>query len=149
MSSTKVFQLTLRELVEVFMRRSMHAWMRYVKSTGLTMPQVSTMMRLYYRGSCGISDVSEHLDVTPAAASQLVDGLVQKGLLERVEAEHDRRAKQVSLTTRGRMLIEKGIEKRSEWTTHLAAHLNAEQRAAIVQALQQLTQATRKLEQEE
>ena len=127
------------------MARSMHEWMRFVKGSGLSMPQFSTLMRLYYRGECGISDISAHLDVT-AAASQLVEGLVQKGLLERVENPRDRRAKQVSITPKGRALIQKGIEVRNQWIEKLAVHLTAEQRATVVAALKYLTQAAEQLE---
>jgi len=146
MSSAKAFAATMRAWAEVFMAHSMHAWIRYFKASELSMPQVSALMRLYHGGECGISDLSAHLDVTAAAASQLVEGLVQKGLLERVENPHDRRAKQVSITPKGRALIQKGIEVRNQWIEKLAVHLTAEQRATVVAALKYLTQAAEQLE---
>src|SRR3990172_2296967 len=146
MSTAKQLNAALRAWAEVFMARSMHEWMRFVKGSGLSMPQFSALMRLYYRGECGISDISAHLDVTAAAASQLVEGLVQKGLLERVENPRDRRAKQVSITPKGRALIQKGIEVRNQWIEKLAVHLTAEQRATVVAALKYLTQAAEQLE---
>lgn len=146
MSSSKQFHAALHDWAEVFMKHSMHAWMSYVKSQKLSMPQFNVLMRLYYHGSCGVSEVSHHLEVTPAGASQLVDGLVQLGLLERVEAEHDRRAKQITLSGKGRALIERGIAKRSEWMEGLTQHLNAERRDAIVGALKHLTEAVHQLE---
>jgi DNA-binding MarR family transcriptional regulator len=148
MSSTKAFTSAMRDWAEVFMARSMREWMRYVKSTELSMPQFSIMMKLYYRGRCGISDVSAHLDVTPAGASQLVDGLVQKGYLERTEAEHDRRVKQISLTRKGQALIEKGIEVRNQWMDLLATRLTPEQRQNVIAAVERLAEAARKLEAE-
>lgn len=146
MPSSKLFHAALHEWAEVFMHRSMREWWRYVRSTGLTMPQFNVMMKLFYGGGCGVSEISTHLDVTAAAASQLIDGLVQKGYLARVEAEHDRRAKQITLTAEGRALIEKGIEARSGWTRELTQHLDAERREAIGAALKQLAEATRKLD---
>jgi DNA-binding MarR family transcriptional regulator len=124
----------------------MHEWARYVKGTGLSMPQFSVLMRLHYRGSCGISDISSHLDVTAAAGSQLVDRLVKDGYLERAEDPHDRRAKQVSLSAQGRKLIEEGIIVRNRWTEGLTDYLDDGQRDAIGAALKQLTEAARKLE---
>lgn len=146
MSSSKLFHAALHEWAEVFMHRSMREWWRYVRSTSLTMPQFNVMMKLFYGGGCGVSEISTHLDITAPAASQLVDGLVQKGYLTRVEAEHDRRAKQIALTTEGRALIEKGIEARSGWTRELIHHLDAERREAISTALKHLAEAARKLE---
>lgn len=145
MSSPKAFNAALQQWAEVFMARSMREWMHYIKASELSMPQFSMLMRLNYKGSCGISELSDHLDVTAAAASQQVEALVQKGLLERVENPTDRRAKQVSLSAKGRALIAKGVEVRNQWTTHLAHHLTAEKQALIVNALHHLTEAAQAL----
>ena len=102
MTDSVRFSRALRQWMDVFMHRSMSGWMQYVKSSGLSMPQFSILMRLHYRGECGISNLSEHMDISAAAASQLVDKLVQAGLLERTEDPHDRRAKQVALSPKGR-----------------------------------------------
>ena len=109
MSSPKQFNSAMRDWSEVFMQRSMREWWRYVKSLGLSMPQFSTLMKIYYRGGCGVSDISEHLDVTAAGASQIVERLVHAGLLERNEHPQDRRAKQLELSHKGKSLIEKGV----------------------------------------
>ena len=130
------------------MSHSMREWRRYVKSTELSMPQFATLMHLYHKGGCGISDISSHLDVTTAAASQQVDRLVQLKLLERAEDPHDRRAKQVTLSPKGRTLIEKGVEVRNQWIDQLATKLTPEQRQNVITAVEQLTDAARKLDTE-
>jgi len=145
MSSPKQFTTALRGWAEIFMAHSMRAWTRYVKASGLSMPQFSVLMRLHYRGGCGISDISEHLGVTAAAASQLVDRLVQGGMLERVEDPQDRRAKQVTLSTKGRALIAAGVEARNQWTEQLTTQLTAEERAEAIHALTILTTAAEKI----
>jgi DNA-binding MarR family transcriptional regulator len=124
----------------------MHEWNRYVKSTELSMPQFYMLMRLYHKGGCGISDISSYLDVSAAAASQLVDRLVREGFLERAEDPHDRRAKQVTLSPKGRALIEKGIEVRNRWLEKLIPRLTAEQRQTVAVALGHLTEATRAID---
>ncbi len=70
----------------VFMRRSMHEFMDSMKDTGLSMPQLTTLIRLHYHGPCPISGIGDDLGVTTAAASQMVDRLVHLGLLDRTEA---------------------------------------------------------------
>ncbi|MEK7786240.1 MAG: MarR family transcriptional regulator [Chloroflexota bacterium] len=146
MSTAKQFNTALRDWAEIFMTHSMREWVRFVKSSGLSMPQFSTLMRLYYHGGCGISEISAHLDVTAPAASQMVDRLVQMGLLERGEDPNDRRAKQVTLSAKGRALIEKGIEARNRWSEELTTKLTAEQRGIVVEALTFLTEAASKLD---
>ncbi len=85
-------------------------------------------------------------NTTAAATSQMVDRLVHAGLIERVEDPSDRRAKQLTISEKGRALVEKGIEARNRWWEYLPAALNAEQRAAVVEALNSLAEAARALE---
>ena len=112
MTDQTQFSQTVRQWMDTFMHRSMGGWARYVKASGFSMPQFMILMHVHYREPCGISDLSERMDTTTAAASQLVDKLVQAGLLERAEDPHDRRAKKVALTPKGKELIEQGIEER-------------------------------------
>src|SRR5574341_728945 len=90
----------IRQWMDVFMHRSMRGWSHHVKASGMSMPQFSILMQLHYKGSCGISEISERFEVTTAAASQLVERLVQSGLIERSEHPDDRRAKQIQLSNR-------------------------------------------------
>jgi DNA-binding MarR family transcriptional regulator len=145
---TKQLQFTqsIRSWMDIFMHRSMRAWGRFAKSTGLSMPQFSVLMQLHYRGACGMSKVSEGFDITPAAASQLVDKLVHSGLIQRVEDPDDRRAKMLSLTDKGRELIQQGIEERYRWVEELAAKLSAEERAQVSEALDIMTRAAQEME---
>ena len=146
MSVSQQFTEVLREWAGVFMRRSMNEFMGSLRDTGLTMPQLSTLIRLHFKGACPVSDIGADLGVTTAAASQLVERLVQSGLLERDEDPNDRRVKQVKLSAQGRTLILKGVEARTRWMRGLTDELSRDQQAAIVEALTLLTEAARKLE---
>jgi len=132
--------------MDVFMHRSMRGWGLYAKSTGLSMPQFSVMMQLHYRGACGMSEVSERFEITPAAASQLVDKLVQSGFIKRDEDPNDRRAKVLNITDKGRELIQRGIEERYRWVDQLAGKLTVEERGQVSDALNIMTRAAQELE---
>lgn len=142
------FDRSIRAWMDIFMHRSMRGWWRYARSTGLSMPQFSMMMQMYHRGACGMSEVSERFEITPAAASQLVDKLVQSGFIMRQEDPNDRRAKLLDLTQKGRELIERGIEERYRWVGEMEAKLTAEERAQISQALDIMTRTAQDLEKE-
>jgi DNA-binding MarR family transcriptional regulator len=140
---TKEIQFTqsIRTWMDAFMQRSMGNWWRFAKSTGLSMPQFSLMTHMYHRGACGMSGISERFEITPAAASQMVDKLVQSGYIVREEDPTDRRAKTLNLTPKGRQLIDAGNEERYRWVEELAGKLNAEERAQVVEALDVMTRA--------
>jgi len=112
------------------------------------MPQFSIMMQLHHKGPCGLSEISERFEVSPAAASQLAEKLVQSGLVQRDEDPRDRRAKLLNLTKKGSELIQQGIEERYLWMNELAGKLTADERVQISEALDILTRAARELEAE-
>lgn len=140
---------SLRQWVDVTTHRSMRDQSRYVKSLGFSMPQFFLLMQVYYRKQCGISDLSEHMEITAAAASQTVEKLVQSGLLDRAEDPSDRRAKQITLSIKGRELIEKSINERFRWVDELTANLSADEQKKVSQALDILTEATKRVESRE
>jgi DNA-binding MarR family transcriptional regulator len=137
---------SLREWVEATTHRTMRDQARYVKSLGFSMPQFFMLMHIHYKKQCGISDLSDHMEITAAAASQTVDKLVQSGLLDRTEDPIDRRAKQVTLSAKGRQLIDTSINERFRWVDELVTGLSAEERARVNEALKILTGAAQRLE---
>ena len=148
MTQSPQFSQAIRSWMDVFMHRSMRGWGLFAKSTGLSMPQFSVMMQLHHRGNCAIGDISERFDITNAAASQLVDKLVQSGFIKREEDPQDRRAKMLNLTNKGRDLIQRGIEERYRWVDDLAGKLTLEERAKVTEALNFMTRAAKELEAE-
>jgi len=141
MTESLQFSNSLRQWMDVFMHRSMRSWHLFVKSTGLTMPQFSILMQLHYKGSCGMSEISEHFDISNAAASQLAEKLVQGGYIERDEDPNDRRAKQIQLTSKGRKLIEMGVNERYRWMDDLTSKLSAEEKLQVAESFKVLTEA--------
>jgi DNA-binding MarR family transcriptional regulator len=136
----------IREWVDVITHRSISGWARYVKTSGLSMPQFSILMHLHYKGQCGISDISERMDVTSAAGSQLVERLFQAGLVERAEDPHDRRAKHITLSPKGQALLSEGMEQRFGWVEPVVASLTPEQREKAGEGLLALTEAIRQMD---
>ena len=140
------FSQSLRGWMDTFVHRSMRDSARFVKASGFSLPQFFLLMQVHRRAHCGISDLSENLEITNAATSQLVDKLVQARLLERAEDPNDRRAKQVSLTLVGEEIVKKAIAERSRWVDDLVNVLNAEERGKVAEALEILTVASQRLE---
>jgi DNA-binding MarR family transcriptional regulator len=145
MLSTKQISDVLQEWTEVFMNRSVRDFKRLMDESGLSHSQINTLMRLYYGGMCGVSDIGGHLRVTNAAASQMIDRMVMMNLLERSEDPDDRRAKRLTLTAKGKALVEKGIDARRAWMEALTTNLSVEQQAMIAEALTVLTKAAKDL----
>jgi DNA-binding MarR family transcriptional regulator len=123
----------------VVMRRSMHAMSRFSRSNNLSMAQLNVLLWLYHHNECEVSAICNHSQVTKAAASQMVERLVQDGLVERRESPADRRVKHVSLTDHGRRLVQQSLEIRMGWMREMIGTLDPYQCEQIVQAMSPLT----------
>lgn len=148
MSSKQQFISAFHEWIGVFMRHSMRGLLAHSKDHGLSMSQIGALFHLRRKGVCGVSDIGDDLGVTSAAASQMLERLVQQGLVRRSEDPHDRRGKQIVLTAKGASLLQGVIHARQSWLDMLAERLSPHEQEQIMQALQILIEKTRQLDEE-
>jgi DNA-binding MarR family transcriptional regulator len=137
---------TLRHFMDVVMQHTLRERAQMAKGIGISMHQLGILMQINFHGNCGISEISDRFDITNAAASQLVDKLVQSSLIQRQEDPHDRRAKLLNLTEKGKELIKQGMERRYRWVEDLAQKISAEEREQVREALAIMTRAAQELE---
>jgi len=123
----------------------MAEWRRFVRGAGLSMPQLTLLMRLYHGGGCGVHDLGSGLGVSSAAASQMVDRLVQADLVARAESAEDRRVRMVELSARGRLLIDRGMRRRYRWVDDLVGALAPDAKAFVRKVLPVLIEAEKHL----
>jgi len=140
------FSEVLHGWVKVFMRRNGQDYKHFMDETGLSFSQVNTLMRLHFAGQADISDISQQMGITNAAASQLVERMVRLGLLERMADPIDRRIKRLALTPEGHALAERLVVIRRKWMEQFTSSLTSRQRETISDALQVLTEAARNME---
>ncbi|MBN1583004.1 MAG: MarR family transcriptional regulator [Anaerolineae bacterium] len=137
-NSTDVLIATLQEWAGVFLRRSMHNFILYAKGNNLSMSQMGALFQIHRKGVCGVSDIGDDLSITSAAASQMLERLVQQSLIERTEDPNDRRAKQIFLTDKGRQMLQEGIRAHQNWLSELARTLPPAEQAQVAAALRLL-----------
>ncbi len=129
------FIRSLQDWGRIFMRRSMRRMMRQAKTNGLSLSQLSALLHIY-RGESGVSEIGKYLGVSNAAASQMLERLVQMGLVTRTEDPRDRRAKRIALTEEGCRIVEESLSARQSWLNELAESLPEAEKAKITEALQ-------------
>jgi DNA-binding MarR family transcriptional regulator len=144
--STDQFSNVLHGWVKVFMRRNGQDYKHFMDETGLSFSQVNTLMRLHFAGQADISDISEQMGITNAAASQLVERMVRLGVLDRMADPIDRRIKRLALTPQGHTLAEKLVDIRRKWVEQFTDSLTDQQREAISDALLVMTDAAQNID---
>jgi DNA-binding MarR family transcriptional regulator len=145
MASSHSTELYIHQHFEILMQRSLRGIMGSMKQDGLSMPQIYTLLYLYHEGEMRISDIGVLLEVGKAAASQLVERLVQQELVERVEDESDRRAKKIRLLPKSLRLIEKGLAVQRQQMGRVMAQLSPEQMETVQTAFMYLIEAMKKM----
>lgn len=137
---------TLHEWMRLVMRRSMRNFILYAKEKNYSVAQLNALFRIHHKGACGISDLGEEMGVTSAAASQLLDKLVQQGLAVRTEDPLDRRNKRVALTEAGERIVQESMAARQSWLDRLADKLTPAEQEQVNHSLQLLIEKAETLE---
>jgi DNA-binding MarR family transcriptional regulator len=128
----------VREWTETFMRKAMCGVVYVASRHGLSRSQVGALFQLSHRGASSVAHIGDRLGVTSAAASQMLDRLVQQGLIARSEDPNDRRAKQVTLTEEGRRFVEEAMGAWQRWFRSVAEEMSAKERETVVAGLRVL-----------
>jgi DNA-binding MarR family transcriptional regulator len=89
----------LVDAAPLIMRR-VRARMRH-EMPDLTMPQFRSLVYIEVHRGCALRALADHLGITPATSSALVDRLVQRGWVTRATDAANRRQVRLSLTARG------------------------------------------------
>jgi len=146
MTQERPLKELIGELANVITRVGQSQLKEYMNQTGLSHSQMMTLSRLYNHGGGRISQMGAHLGTTDAAASQLIDRLVNLGMVERIDSETDRRAKKIILTPKGKAVIDEMIARRERMVELMLATIPPEKQQLIREAASTLADAAREFE---
>jgi DNA-binding MarR family transcriptional regulator len=118
--------------------------LRYVRkedaASGVTGAQLSVLSVLVFAGPQTLGALAQAEQVRPPTMSQLVAELERRGLAQRRPL--DRRSIQVSVTEKGRRLMQAGRRRRLARLTASLAHLPAAKVALLQEAAELMIKAT-------
>jgi DNA-binding MarR family transcriptional regulator len=86
-----------------------------------------------------LKELAEAMKLAPATVSELVESLVKKDFLQRVQNPEDRRAVQITLTDHGQTLLDECIKCVDSLCEKLLAGLSASERTAMLDGLVKIT----------
>ena len=91
--------------------RIVRAAIANMEAPGLTIPQFRTLLFLQGHVGTSLSITAEFLGLTLPSTSKLVDQLVRRGLVDRFDAEEDRRRMNLRITSAGDALLKSAQER--------------------------------------
>jgi len=144
MSSKSMYLKLVEEWANIYLGRSLSEYFVFLKSTGISMQQAYALTFLHYNAPSKISEICDHMMVSAAAASQMVDRLEKQDLVARIPEPGDRRVTNVVLSEQGQAFVTQSIEARRSWVKETPAELSQDQLDEISSALQLLISVYRK-----
>jgi DNA-binding MarR family transcriptional regulator len=127
-----------REVLDVvpLVMRTMRMEIRHNRRNDLSVPQFRTLIFLNRNPGAQLSNLAEHLGLTPPSASKLIDGLVAKQLVERQLSLVDRRRVTLTLTQTGKILLDAAYQETQAYFTDLFAVLSDRDLSNLIESMQ-------------
>jgi len=122
--------------------RAVHALLNQelVKSS-LTFPQYRVIRALGKFGAMPMSKLGEHMVVTPANITGLVDRLEGRGYIKREGTGTDRRITRIALTREGETTYRQTSIQHSRLVSHIMRALSENERLTVAKLLQKIKEA--------
>jgi len=129
----------LQEAMRLFSIK-LFSLMNNVLSRGqLNLPQYNALKAVALHAPLSMGKLTEDLCVSTAAATNVVDRLVQLGLVERRRDERDRRVVLVTPTAKGRRTVRGVHQDVGALFVRLLERLSAEERREFLQVYERMT----------
>jgi DNA-binding MarR family transcriptional regulator len=120
-----------------------HAAMRFgrrLESIGLTPPDAGILRKIATDPGISQQAMAEHLGVVPSRMVALLDGLEQRGLVQRASSPDDRRSHALRLTPRGQETLGQIMRIGGEHEQDLCAALDARERTTLAELLRRVAE---------
>jgi DNA-binding MarR family transcriptional regulator len=128
------------ELLEVvpMVMREIRSMMRSQGSSDLTVPQFRTLAFVNRNQGSPLCKVADHMGLTSASASTLVDGLIKRGMMTREDQPDNRRRVRLVVTSRGKAILETSRRGTMTILAKKLSSVSADNREVIVKAMETL-----------
>ena len=141
MKSQTEFLKTMENWAKLYFFQSLTDFFNYLKHTELSLLQAYALAYLFFKGPIKISELCEHMMVSPQATSQLVDRLEKFEMVVRIADPEDRRVRKISVLDKGEEFVQENFKFSQSWLTEIPADINPEQVGQITKVLSILMQS--------
>jgi len=144
MTSQTEFLKTVENWAKLYFFQSLTDFFNYLKHSELSILQAYALTYLFFKGPIKISELCEHMMVSPGAASQLVDRLEKLEMVARIADPKDRRVRKVLVLDKGERFVQENFAFSQSWLSEIPSNITPEQEAQIITVLSILIQSSGK-----
>jgi len=100
---------TMEKWAKLYFFQSLTEFFNYLKNSELSLLQAYALAFLFFKGPLKMSDLREHMQVSPAAASQLIDRLEKLEMVVRISESDDRRVRRIIVLDKGKSFVQENF----------------------------------------
>jgi DNA-binding MarR family transcriptional regulator len=135
MTSEQDFLNAVENWAKFYFFQSLTNFFNYLKNSDLSLLQAYALTYIYFKGPIKISELCEHMLVSPGAASQMVDRLEKLGMVKRSPDPKDRRVRQVTVLKKGEKFMQENFRFSQSWLGEIPAQITPEEESQVIAAL--------------
>lgn len=139
---------TLAEDIGLFRRAMIPDFLigmlRQMGDTEPNLPQMATLYVLDSGTSPTVGELAEHLGRSTSVTSRLIDQMVTRGWVDRVEDAEDRRAKRLGITASGRKFLRDFEGVRAQAQREVMTYLTDDEQQRVAEAMALLGKASQR-----
>ncbi len=135
---------TMENWAKLYFFQSLTDFFNYLKQTDLSLLQAYALTHLFFKGPLKMSDLCEHMQVSPAAASQLIDRLEKLEMVARISDPADRRVRKIVVLDKGKNFVQENFRFSQSWISEIPADITPAQFSQITEVLSMLLQSSSK-----
>lgn len=135
---------TMENWAKLYFFQSLTDFFNYLKQTDLSLLQAYALAHLVFKGPLKMSDLCEHMQVSPAAASQLSDRLEKLEMVVRISDPADRRVRKIVVLDKGKSFVQENFRFSQSWISEIPTDITPEQVSQITEVLSMLLQSSSK-----
>ena len=144
MTSNEEFLTTIENWAKLYFFQSLTEFFNSLKNSELSLLQAYALTYLFFKGPIKISELCEHMNVSPGAASQMVDRLEKLDMVARVADPEDRRVRKVTVLDKGEKFMQEKFVFSQSWLGEIPANISPEEIEQITTVLSILMQGFEK-----
>ena len=113
---------------------------------GITGVQLMTLHFIKHNNNCKTSDIATLLSVSPPDSTRIVETLVQKGFVERINDEKDRRVIRLSIARDGKKVFENIKQELALTFSKILEKINEQDAKALLRGMKALSNVLKELD---
>lgn len=132
------FADSVSQLMPDILREFLRRQTKEVAQGNITLPQILILGVLKGKTSMRMGELAQYLSVSMAATTGMADKLVRNGFAIRTGSPRDRRVVNISITPKGKRIVEKYNQARQKTIIEMFGSLSASDRSKYLEILRKI-----------